>query len=64
MSMSWPMRFGKIDEQKNVMEALLRRGEHIHRHISPGQDVMCEGGDSECPLWAMQLEEAMESWQG
>jgi hypothetical protein len=42
------------------------REEHFHEFgtgIDP-DDVTCRGGgDTECPLWNQQLEEAMEVWQ-
>lgn len=44
-----------------VIDAELRDGKHVHtRNFS--HEEMCAGGDSECPLWGVQLQEAMEAW--
>jgi len=47
--------------QQVLIEAQLRRGEHVHR-VTRDNDAVCEGGDSECSLFAAQLGEAMEAW--
>lgn len=47
---------------KFLMEYKLRHGEHVHR-VSENGDTYCEGGDSDCPLFGIQLREAMQSWQ-
>jgi hypothetical protein len=49
-------------QQGEFLRAALRRGEHVHRHV--GDDVLCEGNDSECPVFDMQLKEAMHVWAG
>lgn len=44
-----------------VTDRLLREGKHIHTaNYSHGET--CQGGDPECPLWQMQLREALEAW--
>lgn len=47
-----------------VNDALLRDGKHIHVSNFTNTDEVCQGGDSECPLWNIQLDEAMETWSG
>lgn len=41
----------------------LVRGQHIHTSNHANGEV-CEGNDPECPLWLLQLSEAMEAWSG
>ncbi len=59
----WPRyrENGSNDHLNMMYEAALRRGQHVHRNVN--QDETCLGGDSECPIFAIQLEEAMEAWQ-
>ena len=58
---TWPRRAGRNIMQQVLIEAQLRRGEHVHR-VTRDNDAVCEGGDSECSLFAAQLGEAMEAW--
>lgn len=58
---TFPRRAGKAIVEKVILEAALRRGEHVHR-VSRSGGTTCEGGDSECPLYGIQLVEAMEAW--
>lgn len=46
-----------------VRDMELAEGGHIHT-ANASSDEMCHGGDPECPLWQMQLTEAMETWSG
>jgi hypothetical protein len=55
--------FGRGIVQKVVMDYELIRGGHAHT-VSKGGDEMCHGGDPECPLWGVQLAEALEAWSG
>ncbi|MFD4474623.1 hypothetical protein ACFWPU_00700 [Streptomyces sp. NPDC058471] len=43
------------------IEVALKNGHHVHAHSAYG-DVKCEGGDPECPIFEMQLSEAMTVW--
>ncbi len=40
---------------------VLADGGHVHADLINGQQH-CMGGDPECPLYSVQLEEAMEAW--
>ena len=57
----WPKRSGKTLVAMAVRDAALRRGEHVHR-VAADNNTYCEGGDSECPLFGIQLREAIEAW--
>jgi hypothetical protein len=46
-----------------VRDAELLGGGHVHT-VSHSYDEMCQGGDPECPLWYVQLIEAVETWSG
>lgn len=63
--MTWnlPHQWGKGYLTNMLTEAELRRGGHVHS-VSYGGGELCVGGDSECYLFAIQLEEAMEAWSG
>lgn len=52
---------GKSIVQRVIIDGMLRRGEHVHT-ASRHSGEICNGGDSECSLWAAQLDEAMEAW--
>lgn len=43
-------------------DGLLREGQHVHTRNFTNTDEMCQGGDPECSLWQIQLDEAMEAW--
>lgn len=43
-----------------IANGALMSGEHVHRMYV--NDEMCLGGDPECPLWGVQLAEALEVW--
>lgn len=61
--MTWhrPRMTGKSIVQRVIIDGMLRRGEHVHT-ASRHSGEICNGGDSECSLWAAQLDEAMEAW--
>lgn len=40
----------------------MRLAEGAHVHTVKHDDEYCAGGDSECPLFQVQLEEAVEAW--
>jgi hypothetical protein len=61
--MTWPKQTGKAIIQRVLRDAQLREGGHVHT-VGARDGEMCQGGDSECPLFAIQLQEAMEAWQG
>lgn len=63
--MMWehPRQHGKAIIQRVIRDAELRNGKHIHT-MSARDGEMCQGGDSECPLFHIQLAEAMEAWCG
>jgi hypothetical protein len=46
-----------------VTDMELAEGKHIHTY-NASSDETCQGGNHECPLWAQQLQEAMEVWSG
>jgi hypothetical protein len=46
-----------------VTDMELKDGKHIHTDSYRDGEI-CQGGDPECPLWNMQLDEAMEVWSG
>lgn len=58
----FPRMVGKRSAAKFLMEQKIRNGEHVHR-VSADGNTYCEGGDPECPLFGIQLREAMEAWQ-
>lgn len=52
-----------------IADGALMSGEHVHRmwmrddeEFLGCDDEMCLGGDPECPLFGIQLAEAMEAW--
>lgn len=52
--------------RKGVMRAAtinLRLADGAHVHTARADDEYCAGGDSECPLFQMQLKEAVETWR-
>lgn len=53
---------GRREAGKRILEHQLRQGEHVHRVAADG-NTYCEGGDPECPLFGIQLREAMQAWQ-
>lgn len=53
--MNWPII------RRVLRDEALREGKHIHTDNARDGE-MCQGGDPQCPLWGMQLEEAMEAW--
>lgn len=57
--------FGRGSGKRIIEEAVLRDhlmdGGHIHR-VKANNDTVCEGGDPDCPLWGIQLIEALETW--
>lgn len=56
------MSSGSTPEKRRVAtDAELRDGKHIHT-MNFTYDETCQGGDPECRLWQIQLEEAMEAW--
>ena len=46
------------------LDGQLREGGHIHSYAPGSGEERCRGGDSECYLFQLQLEEAMEAWSG
>lgn len=56
-----PKRQGKRSAARFWLDQKLLNGEHAHR-MSVDSSEYCEGGDPECPLFGIQLREAMESW--
>lgn len=52
---------GREISNQVLAEAMLKNGEHVHRLALDG-NYYCQGNDSECPLWGIQLREAMEAW--
>lgn len=49
----WPRRVGKRRYTQLLVDRALNEGEHVH---SVGvRREWCEGGYSECPVWARQL---------
>lgn len=54
-------RQGKTIDSLLLAEAMLRRGEHVHR-VSANNGTYCAGGDGDCPLFGIQLREAIEAW--
>lgn len=52
---------GKAIIQRVIRDEQLREGKHVHT-VSYSYGEHCHGGDSECHLWQVQLEEAMEAW--
>jgi hypothetical protein len=49
--------------QRVVTDMQLKDGKHIHTDNYRDGEI-CQGGDFSCPLWNMQLDEAMEVWSG
>lgn len=52
--MIWPRRIGKRRYARLLVDRALQEGEHVHT-VSARRE-WCEGGESECPVWARQLE--------
>lgn len=53
--------------RRGVMRAAtvnLRLADGAHVHTMRGSDEYCAGGDSECPMFGLQLEEAVTAWDG
>jgi hypothetical protein len=46
-----------------ITDQMLREGKHIHTDNYRDGEI-CHGGDPECHLWNIQLDEAMEVWSG
>lgn len=61
--MNRPSRTGKAIIQRVLREAQLREGGHVHT-VNARYGERCQGGDSECPLFQTQLNEAMKAWSG
>lgn len=59
----FPRQHGKAVIQRVLQEQALREGKHVHT-VNARDGEMCQGNDSECSLFSMQLEEAMEAWCG
>lgn len=55
------MRWGRQFFENSTLRERLLEGHHIHTITAPGGEH-CHGGDSECDLWQLQLEEALEAW--
>lgn len=58
-----PRMWGRGLTARVMVDAALREGRHVHRAVGYS-DMVCAGGDPECPLFALQLKEAMEAWSG
>ena len=58
-----PGQYGKAIIQRVIRDAQLRNGDHVHT-VNARDGEMCQGGDSECPFFQIQLDEAMEAWCG
>lgn len=58
----FPRMVGKQSAARFLMEQKVLNGEHVHR-VSTDGNTYCEGGDPECPLFGIQLREAMTAWQ-
>jgi hypothetical protein len=54
-------QYGKAIIRRAIRDMELADGKHVHT-VSYSYDEKCEGGDSECALWQMQLEEAVQAW--
>lgn len=58
-----PRMWGKSLTARTLADQGVMQGRHVHR-MWYNNDETCLGGDSECPVFNMQLEEAMEAWSG
>jgi len=58
-----PGQYGKAIIQRVIRDAQLREGKHVHT-VNARDGEMCQGGDPECYLWQLQLDEALEAWSG
>lgn len=56
-----PERQGKSLMSATFRDEKLAQGMHVHTNRADGNTV-CEGGDSACALFGIQLIEAMETW--
>ena len=41
----------------------LNQGVHVHAVCARVPDEYCAGGDSNCPLYDIQVKEAIETWR-